>query len=477
MRWLIIASPLVAIAAIAACISPVLVFGVIAALVVCILGVLRPKTFFTLGMFVLLMERTISLHIGGGLVDQFDEIFVAACAVLFTLRRLLDRKSLRSLPAQYATIAFAFMGIAGAVANTVPILIASQGLLLIMKGFLLAWGVAQLDWVAEDIHRLVRRSSPFVVALIIGAGVNFLFPGPWSQVVLAGHDYGTRLGLAPVTSFFQHPGYFGTVMALSFLAAFAYVGVFGRSRTATFILLGSVASAFLTGRRKVLIGLSAAAAYLAVRFRLAWIGVASAIVIPISFILFWKNIADVIQYTWAEYFLNPDAVARIRLTIDAFTVALSNFPAGAGFGRFGSAVARQYYSPLYYQLGYDGVWGLGSTEESGQFLTDTFWPAIIGEAGLFGAALFAAIFVIYMLRFGRLAKTGNRWDRWLGLVGIAWTIELLFESIAGAVFTAVPTFALYFAVVGIAASRLSIGTASLNGAEAQSPAVAAGVQQ
>ncbi|GAA1666360.1 hypothetical protein GCM10009807_08080 [Microbacterium lacus] len=349
--------------------------------------------------------------------------------------------------------AFLLAGVASSIINAVPFGVAGQGMLLIAKGFILAWGVAQLDWLHEDLRRLAKQSAAVAITLILGAVVNFLFPGPWSSIVLAGQGYGGRFGLTPVTSFFQHPGYFGTVMALSCLAALAHASVFRVSKTTMFIIVGSLVAAFWSARRKIFVGLAAAVATLGIRLRWTPLLVIALVGLPILLIVAWGAVANIVVYTYAEYFVNPDAVARVRLTIDSVGIAANALPFGAGFGRFGSAVARQNYSPLYYQLGYPNVWGLGNTEESGTFLTDTFWPAIIGETGLLGTIFFIAILATIFRLFFRLTKQTADWDRWLGLVGVAWSVQLLVESVAGAVYTAVPTFALFFAVVGIAAAR------------------------
>ncbi|MCK6068106.1 MULTISPECIES: O-antigen ligase family protein [Microbacterium] len=451
--WILLAAICAIPLVILACVDPLIGVGVIAGAVVVVLALVRPKTFFLLGMFILLLQRTLSLHVGGGIVDQFDEIFVAACAVLFSTQRLLRGQTLRVLPGQALTVIFILIGLAGCVVNSVPLGVSLQGALLIVKGFVLAWGVAQLDWATHDVEQIAKAAATFAVLLIVGGVINFVAPGPWSQVVLAGQDYGSRFGLAPITSFFQHPGYFGSVMAMTLLAALAFQSVFRRTKTSILLVFGSLFAAFLTGRRKVLIGLVAGVSVLGLRLRMAPLLIVAVLAVPLSLLVFWNRIVEVVQYTWAEYFVNPDAVARIRLTIDSFTIAAQSFPFGAGFGRFGSAVARQNYSPLYYELSYNNVWGLGPTEESGQFLTDTFWPAIIGESGFIGAACFIAVLVVFVRRFGLLSRQSQGWDRWLGLVGLAWTVQMTVESVAGAVFTAVPTFALFFGLVGIVATR------------------------
>ena len=433
--------------------NPLVAGAVIATVGVVSLAIVRPRTFFAAGLIVLLMQRTFGLYVPGGGIDGLDEAFVAACAVIFPVRRLAQGHALRAIPGLVPLAAFLILGIAGDVLNAVPFGVAGQGLLLISKGFILAWATAQLDWDDAALARTVKISAGIVVCLIIGAAINFVAPGPWTSIVLNGAGAGTRFGISPVTSFFQHPGYFGTVMAMSCLAAAAFGTVFRFTRTTLFILLGTIVAAFLTARRKILVGLAAGLIVLGMRTRPVPTLILLLVGGPLVLAVAWEPLTAVMTYTYEEYFANPDAVARIRLTVDSLGIALASFPFGAGFGRFGSAAARANYSPIYYELGYPGVWGLGTTEESGSFLTDTFWPAIIGEAGLIGLACFAVSIVLITRAFVKLGRASSRWDRWIGVVGILWTTQLLIESIAGAVFTAVPTFAIYFALVGVAAMR------------------------
>lgn len=450
--WLVLATIAVPPLAILAIEAPSIAFGLIAGIAALCVGIAAPRLFFALGMIAVLLERTLALHIGG-VADSIDEAFVGACVVLFAGRRLIERKPLRSIPGQIPILLFILTGAISSVVHAVPVSIAAQGVLLIAKGFLLAWAVAQLHWDVPSLRNAIKLGAISAVVLIIGAAINLAIPTQWSNIVLGGVRYGERFGLTPVTSFFQHPGYFGTVMSLAVLAALAYQSVFRWTKTSMFIIVGGIAAAFLTARRKILVGLVAGWATIGVRVKLVPTLVFVTLAVPIVAIVLGNAIGTVVAYTYAEYFEDPDAVARIRLTIDSVGYAVSSFPFGVGFGRFGSAVARQYYSPLYYDLGYPSVWGLGPTAQSGAFLTDTFWPAIIGETGFLGTAFFVVALFAIARTFYRMSRTRQMWDRWLGLAGLAWTVQLTIESIAGAVFTAVPTFALFFALVGIAVAR------------------------
>lgn len=58
---------------------------------------------------------------------------------------------------------------------------------------------------------------------------------------------------------------------------------------------------------------------------------------------------------------------------------------GSGMGSYANYASSLYYSPLYYQLGFDKIWGL--TPEAPTFASDTFFPALV-QYGLIGIFLF-----------------------------------------------------------------------------------------
>jgi hypothetical protein len=161
----------------------------------------------------------------------------------------------------------------------------------------------------------------------------------------------------------------------------------------------------------------------------------------------------VVTATYDEY-VTPRGgpAARTVLTVDSFDVAADHFPAGAGFGRFGSAIAATTYSPEYLKRGYQDVWGLGRTAEQGRFLTDTEWPAVIGESGFLGAIAFAlGLAAIYRAGARLYASRRAPVVRWAGLLTIGWLIACLVQSIATVSFTGPPVYALFFGLVGIVA--------------------------
>lgn len=88
--------------------------------------------------------------------------------------------------------------------------------------------------------------------------------------------------------------------------------------------------------------------------------------------------------------------ARDQMLRVSVLLASDKFPFGAGFGMFGSAVSADgdYYSPIYYEYGLNRVYGL--SPDFPNFISDTFWPTVIGQLGWIGLVLVAgAIWLCY----------------------------------------------------------------------------------
>ena len=93
-----------------------------------------------------------------------------------------------------------------------------------------------------------------------------------------------------------------------------------------------------------------------------------------------------------RYYFANSTQARNRLLIVSLDIAKNCSPIGTGFGTFGTYISGVHYSPLYYNYGLNNIWGLGV---NGNFISDTFWPAIIAQFGYLGTIIY--IYIIYLL--------------------------------------------------------------------------------
>lgn len=90
------------------------------------------------------------------------------------------------------------------------------------------------------------------------------------------------------------------------------------------------------------------------------------------------------------YFIEIDDSARNVLYKTSIQIANSNI-FGYGFGSFGSAQSGISYSIVYTIYGIDNIYGLSINNSS--FISDTFWPMIIGQFGYPGLIIYILILI------------------------------------------------------------------------------------
>lgn len=96
-----------------------------------------------------------------------------------------------------------------------------------------------------------------------------------------------------------------------------------------------------------------------------------------------------------QYLLDPTAPRALLLHYSIVTAEIFS-PIGAGFATFGSATAVTHYSKLYYQYGFNQLYGM--TKKEPLFLMDSYYPVVIGQMGYLGI-IFLVLFIIVLMRY------------------------------------------------------------------------------
>lgn len=118
--------------------------------------------------------------------------------------------------------------------------------------------------------------------------------------------------------------------------------------------------------------------------------------VPIIILIAWEQI----QF----YFFSSiqDDSARYQLLVKSIEIARDHFPTGSGFGTFASFFSAVEYSPLYYMYHLTNVNGL--IKGAADFVSDSFWPMILGQTGWIGClAMVGAL----LCMFDRIQKLRN----------------------------------------------------------------------
>lgn len=441
-----------------------------------VLAISAPRATAGITALVVLFVRPIEHLVPVPQVGYLDEALVVLCLITMPLRRVVARQSLRTFPGQWWFAGFIVCGLLSALLLHVPVGIFLTGAFVISKGLLFGWAVAQIDWAEEHLVRAARIGAVLIVISLAAAAVNLVIPTAWNAILSSDTNATEARSFLPsLIGPFTHPIDFGQFMALSFIALTTWRTAV-RKTPFTFVLLWGTALGVLGSARRTAAG-GIVAAWLWVQAKLQSTAVLMALVacVPVAAVVLAAPLGQVITTTYNDYLGNGNPEARTVLTRDSFAVAAAHFPGGAGFGRFGSAVAATNYSPEYVARGYPDIWGLGRTAEDGRFLTDTEWPAIIGETGFFGALAFAlGLAGIYRAGVRLWRRSRSPLTRWVGLTASGWIVAGLVQSVATVTFTGPPTFALLFGIAGILAALSRTGDDDSAPSDTRPPAVRRG---
>ena len=444
---------LVFIVCVAAVVWPIVVLPVIGGALLLAAAVFLPRTTVGLAVLAIVFVRTLEHLVPIEQLGYLDEAMVVLCAVVLPLRRLGQGHRLRSLPGQGWFVAFAVLGFASGVVAGVTPTILLLGAFVLCKGLIFGWAVAQLDWTESQLHATARAGVVVIGVSLLAVAANVVVTGVWVGLLAEKGAVDNRFGFASLIGPFVHPLDLGAIMTASSIALLAWRATVGKRPLTLFLMIATGAAAALSFRRTAQSGLLVAAVWLKVKLRDTRQLLALVIVVPIAVVLLFGSLQMLLSLTYDDYIVGAGSSARTVLTTDSFSLAVHRFPFGAGFGRFGSQVAAENYSPEYLARGYPAIWGLGTTQLTGQFLTDTEWPALVGETGLLGAGAFLLGLVAVYRRGHRLWKSGAPpLMRWVGLLVTGWIVVYLVESIGNAVFTGPPAYGPLFALFGIVAA-------------------------
>ncbi|MCD8363042.1 MAG: hypothetical protein LUC98_08800 [Lachnospiraceae bacterium] len=141
--------------------------------------------------------------------------------------------------------------------------------------------------------------------------------------------------------------------------------------------------------------------------------------------------------------------ARAALSSTALQIVRDYFPLGTGFATFGSAFSAEPYSRVYELYHINHIWGISETYHS--FISDSFWPYLMGETGILGTVFYCAALIAIFWRLSRL-RLVNAFAYGSALVCF---IYLLISSTGESAFT--NTFGVYFGLwIGVMLSEEGI---------------------
>nr|WP_294941933.1 O-antigen ligase family protein [uncultured Mucilaginibacter sp.] len=233
---------------------------------------------------------------------------------------------------------------------------------------------------------MVVASIPLCIFQLVAPGVyGSIFD---KDVTEAMFDYGGVADLQRCAGIFWHPAqlaFFSGIAAFYFIYIKRNVVYCGaallnlalslqRQETATFFLLIVCVYVYATKNRKPL--------YFLVPFIVVLV-----VVYADNVIHYIDNFSSYVGLKYA----GSATDARVVFYVSSVTLATKYFPMGVGFGNFGGFSAEMYNSSVYTAIGFNKYWWF----KKDKFLTDTYYPHVLAEAGYFGLA-FYCLFLLFL---------------------------------------------------------------------------------
>jgi len=306
----------------------------------------------------------------------------------------------------------------------------------------------------RQLYPLVLGVAVVVLALV---PIEALDPERFRQVLNLSVISQPREGLPSVKSLFYHPvlfSWFTAFVGLYLVAGYVVLRRWWLLIGAALFGIGTI----LAGRRRAITGVALALlAGFAAHVRAgrswrtssrAWWPVVAGVVA--GALVFAPSLLGLADMTLDSGTGSPDARAALYQTSAA--IARDDFPLGVGLGRFGSGVSRAPYSPVYARYGLDKIDGL--SPQHSNFVSDTFWPRVLGETGVIGLLALLVFTAVLTLQVWRATRA-------LTLDGVArafllgtWMVFVagLVETLASSMFDSPPRIYLLFGAVGVALS-------------------------
>ena len=406
--------------------------------------------------------------------DEFGVLLLVVTALTVHRHRLvIPRPGWR----EAALGTFFVAGVVSSLVHAVPAHVWIPGLALVAKAFVFLYLVISMPVSVDEVRRMSTVALGIALVILLIGVVQFVAPDFATSVLGVYPRAETRGTIQVVNSWFTQPGLYGWLAAFVSLFLLARFTVLRRAWTLALALVvgGAVV---LSGRRTpaftIIPSLVVGALHQTIARGVSWrpwaaIGAGALIVAVVSF----PAMGPFYTRTLTDYFGRPAGIfevfaenprakpimqlqPRVALYAGSVAIARDEFPLGVGLGRFGSHMSREEYSPVYHRYQLDRVFGL--RERRPIAVTDTFWPMLLGEAGVIGLTGAVGFFALLFRDLWRAARPAGSPEVTAFTLGALMVfVEALLRSVAAPVFVAPPIAYWAFGAVGLALALRSGG--------------------
>lgn len=342
---------------------------------------------FILCLYVFIFQNPLQSLPFGKYIGYFDEAFAAIGILIFILKSISSRKiKYRKTESKIVFFigVFVFTGICGNfIYNYQDYTIALADLFLNLKYFLAIitsctlFGHLNINKLSKQIMFHIKLITIMLCCLAMIDKIFNLF------------DSSVRYGVRATQLFYSHPTYLAAICVLLIAISIALMNT---SRiTLKYIAMQLVLLCFTLRIKAICAAVIFVLYYYWIVIRKKKFNMR--LVLVIIPIVLWIALEKFQFY----YVALADSSARSLLTTKSFIVANDHFPFGAGFATYASYFSGVSYSPLYIKYGLSTVYGLVN-EDTISFMSDTFWPMILGQSGYIGTVFYIlALFTLFKM--------------------------------------------------------------------------------
>lgn len=358
--------------------------------------------FFIFTIYILIFQNLLQTYIKP--IQYFDEILSLLFFPAFILFAKKDKLKMYDLILIVCLILLLFIGLySNYKYNYQPITIALSDVILVYKFFLVYYLFSIINsnnLIEKYSNNIVKHLKIITIVLFILTIMNYIFKI---------FPYTERYGIMSNRLFYSHPTYLAAVCI--FLLC-SFILFYKKLNTKyTYILMFII----LTTLRMKAIG------FLVVFSLICLFVIKTNKKITFSKITIVAIVCIFAVYNQIEYyFFETNDSARQVLLVTSFKIANDHFPFGAGFGTYASHFSAQIYSPVYSLYNIQDTYGISRNNTS--FISDSFWPMIIGQFGYIGSICYVISLIIILIKIQRSFKQEEKYKYIAKIMAISYLI-------------------------------------------------------
>lgn len=377
---------------------------------------------FIIIIYILLFQNWLQKQIV--LFQYADEIFAMSAIIIFFVKSFMNAKNgnARTMQPKGSKVLMIGLGLAllsgllGSFINRYqPNNIVFNDVLLTLKFFLAIYiGYAVFSWIPNDkrARNVIEKHIKIIITVFI---CMTLVDKAFSVFPV----FDSRYGMQSMQLFYSHPT--ALVAACVSIVALYYMIFQEKMKSITIMIMCII---------------------IALSLRTKAFGVAMIIIVMNLLMNYNSKKLRVFCYICAIigiYMLAIDQIqlyyggeikdsARLRLNETSMQIAKDYFPLGTGFGTFASTFSVRPYSKVYYLYRLNNVYGLSPGEAT--FVSDTFWPMIIGQFGWLGTIGYVTALLAVFKMINHIQKQ----DKYIFYASLISFIYLLISSTSESAF-------------------------------------------